>query len=155
MNNKRLNDLRLRQIDRRLDRLSRLAEVRDRPASGWVREIRTAIGMSSAQLAHRMTMSASAVTQLEQAESRGAISLQTLERAAAALDCTVVYALVPRTSLANMRKTQADRTATEHSKRVTQTMRLESQGVPAAERATQQHELAEDLLRSWSRRLWD
>ena len=77
------------------------------PEGGWIREIRAALGMSGRQLAARMGLSQSAVSQLEQSELDGRVQLETLGRAAAALDCDLVYALVPRTSLEETVRTRA------------------------------------------------
>jgi predicted DNA-binding mobile mystery protein A len=74
-------------------------ELADRPDDGWIREVRIALGMTSAQLAARMQVSQSAVTQLEQSEVAGTARLDSLHRAAAALDCDLVYALVPKRGL--------------------------------------------------------
>ena len=77
----------------------RLRDFAERPEHGWIREIRVALGMTSRQLAHRMGESQSAVSQLEQSEVSDRARLETLRRAADALDCNLVYTLVPKTSL--------------------------------------------------------
>src|SRR5258708_29177418 len=70
-----------------------------RPARGWVHAIREALGMSAAALAARMGTTAGAVTRLEQSEAADRIRLDTLRRAADALECDLVYLLVPRRPL--------------------------------------------------------
>ena len=67
-----------------------------RPPHGWARAIREALGMSAAALAARMGTTAGAVTRLEQSEAGDRIRLDTLHRAADALECDLVYLLVPR-----------------------------------------------------------
>jgi predicted DNA-binding mobile mystery protein A len=69
------------------------------PAEGWIRELRDALGMTTRELASRMGQSQAAVSHLEQSEVTGKAQLDSLRKAAAALDCDLVYALVPRTSL--------------------------------------------------------
>ncbi len=76
-----------------------LGALAARPARGWIRAIRDALGMSSRQLATRMGQSQPAVSQLEHSEVDDRITLATLRRAADALECDLVYALVPRTTL--------------------------------------------------------
>jgi len=71
----------------------------DPPNGGWIREIREALGMTTRQLAARMRRSQAAVSQLEQSEVTGGARLESLRRAGDALDCDLVYMLVPRTSL--------------------------------------------------------
>ena len=55
--------------------------------------------MTTRELAARMHVSQPAVTQLERSEITGRAQLGSLRKAAAALDCDLVYALVPRTPL--------------------------------------------------------
>src|SRR6266404_8337614 len=65
------------------------------PVRGWIKAIREALGMSTAQLAMRLGVKQPSVVALEQSEAKGTIELATLRRVAKALDCTLVYALVP------------------------------------------------------------
>lgn len=115
---------------RRLD--ERLVPVRavvgPRPPSGWLRAVRDALGMSTSDMARRMGVSRSRITQAEHAEAAGNIKLSTLERAAEALGCEVVYAIVPRSgSLEELVQVQARRKAADRLARASHTMRLEDQ----------------------------
>ena len=69
--------------------------------------------MSSTELASRMAVGQSTISGLENSEIRGTIKLDTLRRAAVALDCDVIYYLVPRTSLEDTVRLQARRKAHE------------------------------------------
>jgi predicted DNA-binding mobile mystery protein A len=69
------------------------------PPEGWVRHLRDALGMNTRQLAARLGTSRQAVLGLEARERRGAITLDTLARAAEALECELRYVLIPRGSL--------------------------------------------------------
>jgi predicted DNA-binding mobile mystery protein A len=71
----------------------------DPPTSGWLRAIREALGMTGVQLAKRLRISPQSAEALEKSEATGTVQLNTLRRAAEALDCRLVYALVPKTSL--------------------------------------------------------
>ncbi len=66
------------------------------PAAGWLREVRVARGVTQQALADALGCKRQACAQLERSEARGAISLYSLRKAAAAMDCELVYALVPR-----------------------------------------------------------
>lgn len=85
--------------------------------------------MSQRDLARRLSVSAAAIAKLEAAERAGGITLGTLERVAEAMDCTVVYALAPRTGLQHT----VDREATAAARRligpVVTTMALERQSL--------------------------
>lgn len=122
----------VRKIARkRLDeRLAPFTEVEklDAPPKGWVRAIRDALGMSTLQLAKRMGVSPQAITGLEQSEALGTVRLNTLRRAAEGLDCTLVYAIVPNTTLQKMVDNKALRVARAAVMSVDHSMRLEGRG---------------------------
>lgn len=65
------------------------------PRKGWVRATREALGMSQAQLAARIGVSRATVQKLELAEARRRITLESLDRLAAALGCELAVALLP------------------------------------------------------------
>src|SRR5271168_700114 len=69
------------------------------PARGWIKAIRQALGMTTEQLAKRMRVKQPSVINFEQSEAKGTIELATLRRVAQALDCTLIYALVPNRPL--------------------------------------------------------
>lgn len=123
------NDTRRRaraRLDERLTPLSP-AERFHAPPKGWVRAIRDALGMSGVQFARRLSIRPQSVTALEASEENGTIQLNTLRRAAEALDCTLVYALVPNESLEAAVQTRARKMALGELGRISHTMRLEAQ----------------------------
>ena len=69
------------------------------PVRGWIKAIRDALGMSMEQLAERLKIKQPSLATLEKSEAKGTIELATLRRVAEALDCTLVYALVPNKPL--------------------------------------------------------
>jgi len=69
------------------------------PVRGWIKAVREALGMTTAQLAKRLGVKQPSVVAIEQSEAKGTIELATLRRVAEALDCTLVYALVPKKPL--------------------------------------------------------
>jgi predicted DNA-binding mobile mystery protein A len=69
--------------------------------------------MSSSELASRMGVGQSTISGLEHGEVLGTIKLGTLKRAAAALECDLVYYLAPRGSLEDVAQAQARRKARE------------------------------------------
>ena len=92
-----------------------------RPVHGWLRAIRQALELSHAAVSARLKLSPQAIQGYENAEKNDAITLATLRRAAAALDCELVVALVPKggrtfVALADAQDPeQAHLRATEHS----------------------------------------
>jgi predicted DNA-binding mobile mystery protein A len=117
-----------RELDRKFNQAD-LEPIRAIPRLGWIRAIRGALGMSQAVLAGRLGVSAAAVNKLEQAERHGGITIRKLAEVAAALDCTLVYALVPHSTLDQTVTTQARHVAAETLGYVARTMALESQGI--------------------------
>lgn len=143
------------QLDRRFDDLRALAPHAARPARGWIRAIREALGMTTAQLARRMDVKQPRVVELEKAEVAGALTLQSLERAAEALGCRLVYVLVPHHPLEETLRARATAAAESHLKAIEQSMRLEAQGVDEkAARQRTRKKLIEEMLQKPAR-LWD
>jgi len=113
-------------LDRRL--LSLKPETRfDVPTKGWLRAIREALGMTRVQMAARLRISPQSVEAMERSEAAGTIGLSTLRRAAEALDCRLVYAVVPRTSLTDAVDARARRIALRELGRAAHSMALEAQ----------------------------
>lgn len=117
-----------RELDRKFA-ASQLEPVRVLPRSGWIRAIRGALGMSQAVLAQRLGISSAAVNKLEHAEVPGGITIGKLSEVARALDCTLVYALVPNTTLEQTVLAQAKTKARELLGYAAQTMALEDQRI--------------------------
>jgi predicted DNA-binding mobile mystery protein A len=101
------------------------------PVRGWIKAIREALGMSSAQLAKRLKIRQPSVSDIEQSELKSTIRLATLRRVAEALNCTLVYALVPNEPLEKIVHEQARKVARRRLELVEHSLLLESQGVPA------------------------
>jgi len=142
-----------RVLDKNLRSFSTEVSV---PQAGWIRSIREALGMTRAQLGARMFssrkaaqgISASTVQDLERQEKAGTITLDSLQRAAQAMHCELVYALVPHESLEKVVEKQAQNLSQVIGERTKQTMHLESQDYEdAAQTLT-----PDDLISSYS--LW-
>src|SRR5665213_3135279 len=118
-----------RALDRRLPDLRDLAGKATPPRDGWIRAIRESLGMSAADLAGRMGAAETSVLSLEHNEVTRRAQLGTLERAAHALNCDLVYALVPRRPLEQMVEERARLVAGELLGSVDHSMALEGQQV--------------------------
>ena len=116
-----------RTARRRLDQRLVGLDLGQRPPRGWVRAIREALGMTTAELGQRMGVTQSRVSQIERSEELGSIRLDTLERAAQALNCQVRYVFVPNEPLEEMVQRQARLRAQAEVDAVTHTMALEDQ----------------------------
>lgn len=139
------------QLDERFAALPP-AERLAAPARGWIKAIREALGMSSEQLARRLGVKQPTLAAIERSETRGTIELATLRRVAAALDCTLAYALVPNRPLTATVKERARTIAARRLQAVEHSMLLENQALPAAERDARVESYADEID---PRRLWD
>jgi predicted DNA-binding mobile mystery protein A len=152
-NQRTIRKIQLKQLDTRLSELNRLQQ--QIPRIGWIKAIREALGMSARQLAARLGISQAAVAKIETGEVRKTTSLQTLERVAEALECKLVYALVPRDTLEKMVQRQAKLVAEKIVKRVSHTMELEKQGISPRREKEQIEELAQEMAQELARNLWE
>ncbi len=122
-----MNDA-IRHLDQRFKALRPLVST-TRPPKGWIRAIRNALGMTATQLAQRMGVNQGRVSELEKAETTGQVTMLSLERAATALGCRLVYVFVPERPLAQMVEEQTKQIIEQHLSSVMQTMALENQTV--------------------------
>lgn len=126
-----IRDLILRGLDQALAPLQPARAAARRPVRGWLRAVRESTALTQATLAAKLGLTRQSYAALETSEARGAISLSSLQRAAEAMDCELVYFLVPRAAVATSftalaahhDPARAHLLATEHS------MSLEGQAV--------------------------
>src|SRR6266850_3548803 len=133
-----------RQLDARFSRMGS-PQLFTPPRSGWIRAIRQSLGMTSRQLGSRLRATPQAVLEFERSEARGAITLKSLEKVAKALDCSLVYALIPNRSLEETVRQRAHQVAAQRIDNVNHTMRLEDQGLPPEQRTMQIDDLADEI----------
>lgn len=143
--------LRLLQVERALKQI----EVPPRPTAGWIQAIRTALGMTTRQLAARVGVTQSTLAGLEKSEAADRITLQSLRRVAEAMDCDLQYVLVPRISLKKRVEHQAEVIARHQVSRVFHSMRLENQAPTEKVDKNEISKLRTRLLETSWKRLWD
>jgi predicted DNA-binding mobile mystery protein A len=142
------------QLDKRFTAFATLATAL-RPEKGWIKAVREALGMTTAQLGKRLGVSQQRAAMLEKAETDGSITLKSLEQAAQSLGCRVVYVLYPEEPLSKTMRTRAGMVADQQLRAVEQTMRLEDQSVSdSGLRQDTRARLVEQLLKRPAR-LWD
>jgi len=132
-----------KNLDKKLN-LLRNSDILMRPQRGWVKAIREALGMTTAQLGRRMGVSQPRASNVEKAEASGKITLESL-----------VYALVPHESLNAQVKARARRLAEKHLASVAHSMALEDQNVLDEDAQAQLEHLIGQLLNAPGSRLWD
>jgi predicted DNA-binding mobile mystery protein A len=144
----------VRHLDQRFETLRPLGAI-SRPPKGWVRAIRDALGMRTAQLAKRLGVSQPRVVEIEQSEISGTVTLHTLQRAAEALGCRLTYVLIPEKSLAETVRARAEFVAQKQLESVQQTMRLENQSVTGKAASDRLRDQLIEKLLDRPARLWD
>ena len=122
------------------------------PVRGWIKAVREALGLTTAQLARRLGVKQPSVVAIEQSEVKGTIALATLRRVADALDCTLVYALVPHKPLGAAVRDRARAFVRRRRAPVEHSMVLEDQKVKGKDAEAR----LDDILRETNPRLfWD
>lgn len=145
--------LQLRQADKQLKPWLKKT-FPQRPSCGWIQAIREALGMTAVSLAQRLHVRNSTVHKLEKSEVDDSISLASLRKIAAALDCELHYVFVPKTSLEVKLKGQAKIVARKQMLPVAHTMSLEDQAVGSKAQQAQLELMAKELLDGNWRELW-
>ena len=65
----------------------------------WLRASRLSQNLKGIDLAKRMGVSPARISMMERDEGRGAVTLKMMQKAAQALDCEFVYAVIPKKAL--------------------------------------------------------
>jgi len=127
--------LRRKQLNRYLESFRAAGKVPP-PQKGWIRAIREALGVSSGELGRRLGTSRQLALQQERAEAEDRITLKSLRALANALDCDLVYALVPRAeSLEALSEARTNAQAKKNVLRVEHSMALEDQAAEGLDQA--------------------
>lgn len=130
--------------------------VRPRPAGGWAKAVREALGMTRAQLATRTGISPSTVNTLERSEAQGTVTIESLEKLAAGLGGKLVYAIVPPPgkTFEQLVMDRAEKLAKKRLARVSHTMSLEDQSLEKKHQEKQLRRIVDSLLAGSRRTLW-
>ncbi|MFV0289390.1 MAG: mobile mystery protein A [Mangrovibacterium sp.] len=119
--------LQLEQLDRKLQGFYPSSNIVP-PPTGWIRNIRQALGISLQQLADKLSISKQAIQGIETRERDGNISIRNLNEVASALDMKVVYAVVPKSgTLEELIERKARELAMQIVSRTSNSMKLEDQ----------------------------
>jgi predicted DNA-binding mobile mystery protein A len=125
------------------------------PRRGWIRAIQQALGVTNRHLAKRLRLKPQTIEDMQKYEAKETIKLQTLRKLAKAMDCRLVYVVVPNKPLEEMRLEQAQKIARRQLKSVAHSMNLEAQGVSDADQKIELDRLVQKLLAGNPRKLWE
>ncbi len=121
------NKLPLKQLNTKMKVFAVLGKT-SKPPIGWIRAIRSALGMSLQQLGNKLSITKQSMQEIEAREKDGTITLKTLREVAQALDMQLVYGFVPNDgSLEALVSHKAEAVATRIVMRTSNSMKLEGQ----------------------------
>ena len=144
----------IEQLDNSLKKFNPVKDL-SIPKSGWVRAVRTALGMTITQLAKRLGVSPNRISVIEQSELSGAITINTMKKIADQLGCTFVYGVVPRKSLKHIIVSRAKKVAKKIIVDSSQTMFLEKQNLSQAQENKMFNEKVKELSTKIPHFLWE
>lgn len=140
-----------KQVSRKLEDIRPLLNLSRGPTS-WIDYVRKGLGMSLSQLAKRVGVAQSSLSGSIKLEQEGRISVKKLREIADALDCDLVYALVPRKKMEDAIMDQATKKTVSLMKEAELHMELEDQKV-TLDKKERIKELSEERI--YSKYLWD
>lgn len=153
MRNKR--KLLIEQLDQKLKPFQKTEMVLI-PNNGWINTIRTTLNMTMAQLGARLKITRQGVRSIEESETKGSISINSLKEVGMALDLKFVYGFVPKDgTIDNLINIKAEKLAKKIVLRTNQNMKLEDQGIGEMKIKETIEDLANEIKREMKKSLWD
>ncbi len=124
------------------------------PIKGWIYTVRSALGMTGPQLGARMGVKKGRISQIEQMEVEGRVTLQQLKKAANAMDCELIYVFRPRKPVDEIVYDQARKKSLSLVKEAQIHMNLEAQGLSEQKFKREVERLANEFVTKLPRDLW-
>ncbi len=147
--------LQLQQLNTKMLGFASLKQVA-MPPTGWIKAIRTALGMSMQQLGNKLNVSKQGVLDMEKREKDGSITIKSLREIAHAMDMQLVYGFVPNDgSLDALIEKRATGLATQIVMRTANTMKLEGQANSKKRIEAAIRERATAIQNEMPKILWD
>jgi predicted DNA-binding mobile mystery protein A len=147
----------LQQYQRFVDQASLSSADLILPPEGWLRTMRKALGMSGAQLARKMGVSRALISQTENNEVSGSVTMKTMQTMAEAMGCRFVYAVLPPKGkeTEDVILAQAMKWARRAVEHANTHMALENQSVPKGPSGDQLQRLARQLASEMAPGFWN
>ncbi|WP_420316272.1 mobile mystery protein A [Ekhidna sp.] len=149
------NKLQIEQLESKIKLLEPITSIAI-PPTGWIKAIRSALGISLQQFANKLSISRQSASEIELREKDGSITIKSLKEAARALDMQLVYGLVPSDgSLDALIERKAMELAKKIVTRTSTTMKLEDQANSPERINKAIRERAQSLKLEMPKILWD
>lgn len=140
-------------VDRAASAIGRQSSM---PSEGWIALTRKALGMSAAQLARRLGLTRARISQAEQSEIGGGVTLKTMHSLAEGMGCRFVYAIVPAEGrIEDVIAAQARKKAKALVKKASTHMALESQSLSIEKNQEEIERITDQLVRTMPSDLWN
>jgi predicted DNA-binding mobile mystery protein A len=147
--------LQFQQLNEKMDQLNGMQHVIV-PPIGWIKAIRNGIGMSMEQLGKKLSITKQGVMDIEKREKEGAITINSMQEIAKAMDTQFVYGFVPKAgSLEQMIEMRALEIATKIVERTSTSMKLEDQANSKERIENAIKERASEIINRTPKILWD
>ncbi|MBP9753352.1 MAG: hypothetical protein KBD31_06085 [Proteobacteria bacterium] len=144
--------LTISQLDEKLKPLKDLKTIN--PTFGWIRYIRESLCLSAERLGLLLNMKQPSVFGMEENERTKKITLETLDKAANAMGCDLVYAFVPKSTMQSFICDKQKEIGQKIVEKANHTMTLEKQGLEAKALKQQQKIMQEGLSHESLKVLW-
>jgi len=145
----------LQHLSNKMEAYASLTQV-VMPPTGWIKAIRTALGMSMQQLGNKLSVTKQGIMEMENREKEGAITIKSLREVAKAMDMQLVYGFVPNDgSLDALIEKKAKDLAIKIVMRTANTMKLEDQGNTDARINHAIKERTDEIIKEMPKILWD
>jgi predicted DNA-binding mobile mystery protein A len=153
----RIQNTIIQQYQRLVDRASFSGSDLAFPPEGWLRTMRKALGMSGAQLARKIGVTRALISQAENNEVHGNVTLKTMQTMAEAMGCRFVYAVLPPKGkeTEDVIFAQAMKKARAIAERTNEHMALEGQSLFKATLENQIERLAQRLAVEMASDFWN
>jgi len=126
------------------------------PPTGWIKAIRTTLGMSMQQLGNKLSVTKQGILDIEKREKDGSITLKSLREVGRVLDMELVYGFIPKDgSLDTLIEKKAMELASKIVLRTSNTMKLEDQENSKERIEKAIKERTEDIKNNMPKILWD
>ncbi len=145
----------LKQYQRIVNRAGETAQGLSIPKEGWIRTVRKSLGMSGAQLGRKLGLTRSYISNTEKAELSNNVTLKTMKQMAEAMNCRLVYAIVPESNVHDILEARAKEKSKAIVERTSIHMALEAQTLSQDHLNFEVQRLAEEMVRDGLTDLWN
>ena len=147
--------IKVRQLSTKLKTFKSI-EATTLPEIGWVKTIRTGLGISLEQLGDKLEITKQSAQNLEKREALGSATINAMKEAGQAMDMKFVYGYIPVDgTLEALIEKKAKKLATEIVMRTSATMRLENQENSPQRIKDAIEERTKELIDEMPKILWD